>query len=86
MARNYNIGLQTREDVFAFILKYKAKHDGIAPSMREIREAVGISSFSHVKWLLDTLEEEGKIKRGDGARCIEVAGAEWIAPDFARAE
>lgn len=73
-------GLQTREDVYRFILQYKAEHDGIAPSMREIREAVGISSYSHIKWLLDSLEEQGKIKRGDGARYIEVSGAEWIAP------
>lgn len=50
---------------------------GIAPSVREICSAVGLSSTSTVHLHLKTLEERGLIERDAGLkRCIRLVGAE----------
>jgi SOS-response transcriptional repressor LexA len=72
---------ETREDVLKFICRYKRLHDGVAPTYREIMEAVGITSTSVVKYHLSLLEMEGRIVQGDGsARAIEVVGGQWCPP------
>lgn len=61
--------------VFAFVVKYKREHDGIAPTLREIGAAVGISSSSVTNYHLNRLELDGLIRRPYGAtRAIEIVG------------
>ena len=70
----------TAEGVYEFILRYKALHDGVAPTLREIGVACGINSTSVVAYNLGKLEAAGKIKLSGGSRGIEVIGGRWIAP------
>lgn len=63
----------TRSDlVFDYLRQYITAH-GWAPTLREIGEAVGISSTSVVVWHLKRLQREGRIERGTGRqRAIRV--------------
>jgi SOS-response transcriptional repressor LexA len=70
----------TAQGVYEFILRYKQAHDGIAPTLREIGVACGISSTSVVVYNLDKLEAVGKIRLSGRNRAIEVVGGRWIAP------
>ncbi len=45
-----------------FICEYKKEHDGNSPSYREIQEEFGISTISHVKYILVILEKHGAIR------------------------
>ena len=55
------------------ILDYLRTRDGIPPTVREIRDALDISSTSVVFYHLDKLEEQGLISRQPGkARTIQV--------------
>jgi repressor LexA len=51
-----------RREVLTFLESYVAKH-GYPPTCEEIRQAIGLSSKSHVLYYLDLLAEEGKIER-----------------------
>ena len=58
--------------ILTFIDSYIKEH-GYSPTMREIGEAVGISSTSHVSYWIDRLVEEGKItKQKNIARSVRV--------------
>jgi SOS-response transcriptional repressor LexA len=72
-----------RNLVFQFIVRFKAENDGVSPSMREIEEACGLSSLSHVNYYLQRLVRMKKIEIRYGARNIRVVGAEWAAPVMA---
>ena len=50
------------------------RHDGRAPTIREIGAAVHISAPSHVEYVLRKLEEQGYITRDRGARGIRLVG------------
>lgn len=69
--------------VFAYILEYKARHDGNSPTYREILTACNISTLSLVHAYLVNLEAEGLIRRpqkrpGNRSACnIEVIGGRW---------
>lgn len=65
--------------VFDYIVEYKSAHDGIAPSLDDIMQAVGISSKSVAMHHLHKLERNGRIRRPEyGAnRHIEVVGGRW---------
>lgn len=68
------------QEVFDFIVTFKAEHDGLSPSIREIREHCHIASTSTVAYHLDKLEEVGMIEfYGDvgTTRNIMVTGGEW---------
>jgi repressor LexA len=62
------------------ILDYIKQHiqsKGTAPTLRQIADAIGVSSLATVHEHLTTLEEKGLIKRKTGkARSIEVVGDE----------
>jgi repressor LexA len=61
---------------------YKAGHDGVAPSIREIGEACGIPSTSNVKYYLEMLEDEGVIHMdAKSGRTIQVVGGQWVRPE-----
>lgn len=64
------------ETVLRYIIRYKGLNDGLSPSMREIMEACGLRSTSHVDLQLRKLEEAGWISR-NGARGIFVNGGRW---------
>lgn len=70
-----------RDAILDFIVKYKAEHDGVAPTVREIQKATGISSTSVIDYHMLILERDGKIRTERyQPRFIEVVGAEWIPP------
>ncbi len=71
---------QKQNAIFEYI-KDKISQTGVAPSVREIGEAVGLRSTSSVQYNLNALEEAGYIKRDANLkRTIRIAGsAESIA-------
>lgn len=68
-----------KERVYAFLIKYKVKHDGISPSLEEIMNATAIKSASHVNKILKSLEDDGLLRRRGGHRNIDLLGA-WLPP------
>lgn len=65
----------TQRAVFEYIKDVISKR-GIAPSVREIGEAVGLRSTSSVQYNLNTLEEAGYIKRDSNLkRTIRIVGS-----------
>lgn len=71
-------GTYDLERVFYLICDHKSHHDGNAPTRRELVEAIPASSTSVVTYLLEKLEDQGRIKLDDGD--IEVVGAAWHPP------
>ena len=64
--------VKTRDRVYRFVKAY-ARKNGYPPSMREIGDAVGLSSLSSVSHQLAKLEAEGKIERKpNAARTIRI--------------
>ncbi len=59
------------EDIFQWIIDYKAEHDGNSPTIREIMKGTGVKSTSHMVWILDRLVELGQVYRKDGKLCIK---------------
>lgn len=60
-------------DCLRFIARFQRDHEGISPSFDQIKAALDLSSKSVVTWLLDRLEERGRIKRMPGrARAITI--------------
>jgi SOS-response transcriptional repressor LexA len=74
------------EDVFLFIVRFKKRHDGNSPSMREISDECNIPSTSNVNRILTKLQDAGKIEitSGGKSRAIQVVGARWIPPRSAQ--
>lgn len=56
---------------FNFIVRYAAEHRR-SPSVRDIAKALGYASTNAVAQTLDALEAKGYIRRGSGARAIEI--------------
>lgn len=66
---------ETQKAIFKYI-KEAISSRGIAPSVREIGQAVGLRSTSSVQYNLNALEEAGYIKRDTNLkRTIRVAGS-----------
>lgn len=66
------------QQVFDFIVKFKKEHDGNSPSIREIGDAIDVSSTNVVRYYLNGLAQMGKIKyAGKKPRMIEVVGGHW---------
>lgn len=49
------------DDVFRYITRYMASHDGLAPHQSEIASGVGIAEGGHVAWHLNQLSKRGLI-------------------------
>lgn len=45
---------------------------GYPPTIRELAAVLGVTSTSSVAHTLDALTRKGRIRRGPGARCIEI--------------
>lgn len=72
-------------EVYEFILKFKAEHDGNSPSFKDINQACGFKSVSTTSYYIDQLVERGLIKceYEHKSRMIEVVGGQWNAPSSA---
>jgi hypothetical protein len=73
---------QTKErfnEVMIYIRGYKMQYDGCSPSIRQIMKATSYSSISSVKYALERLEQQGKIKFAfvGKSRQIMVIGGKW---------
>mgnify|MGYP001348863787 FL=1 len=69
-----------RELVFAFIVDYKRRHDGLSPGIREIAAGCHLSQ-STVKYHLFMLERANRIHIEGRAR-IQVIGGVWDLPGY----
>lgn len=69
-------------NVYDFIIKFKQTHDGLSPSVVEIRDACQISSTSVVWHCLNSLALLGMIECNYGGknRMISVPGGRWTPP------
>jgi hypothetical protein len=71
------------QEIYAYIVAFKADHDGCAPSYREIKDACGLSNISMVDYYLNGMVKLGLIKRNGNkgsVRMIAVIGGFWTAP------
>lgn len=67
--------------VLAFIVDFKRRCDGCAPTVREIMEGCSFRSTSVVTFYLDRLEAQRRIRRHvERAAGIEVVGGRWVPP------
>lgn len=72
----------TRQKVYAFIVAYKAAHDGNSPTIQEIARGANLSKSGSVIFHLKKLESLGLIKCSNSiSRGIQVVGGKWIAPE-----
>ena len=58
---------ERRDAIVEFVEWYTAQ-EGRAPSLREIADAVGMVSFSSVRWCLQVLEKEGRLVYPGGGK------------------
>ena len=74
------VGIKTRQRIYEFLIQF-FKDNGYAPSVREICQAVDLSSTSSVYNHLMTLERMGKIhiepKEPNKTRSIRIIGYEF---------
>jgi SOS-response transcriptional repressor LexA len=73
--------------VLDFIIEYKRNHDGCAPVIRLIMQAMNFKTPSVITYYLNILESQGKIRRvydddRDAAQSggIMVVGGTWSPP------
>lgn len=63
MARTWSDQTNKKADeVMAYIVDYKAIHDGVPPSIRDIMEELDLSSTSVARYYMSNLERRGKIE------------------------
>lgn len=70
-------GRKTMNAVYEAIVNYTMENL-YPPSIPEIKQLTGINSTSGLQLYLLRLEMEGKIKIGNGARCIKLLGYKLI--------
>lgn len=71
----------TTDTVYEFIVKFKLRHNGNSPTLREIAHGCDLSSNSTVTYHVNKLKEDGRVVVRDGmARSIDVAGSRWLPP------
>ena len=71
----------TRQNIYNYILRFKRRHNGNSPSIREMADAFGLST-SVVSAHLGRLEAIGLIERSSKGECrmISVVGGTWTPP------
>ncbi len=67
---------------YEFLCRFCETYPGSAPTLRAIRDALGISSTATVSKYLNTLARQGKVKRypTGGCRGYVPAGGSWQRP------
>src|SRR4030088_2412137 len=79
-------GLNPRQREILEFLRNHARIHAYPPTVREIGQAVGLSSSSTVQNQLNALEQKGHIRRDPTkSRTVEVVGVELSAPVRLRA-
>lgn len=69
------------QELYDYIVKFKAEHDGNSPTERQIMAALNISSTSVVHYRLAALEDDGRIRRNGGrGQGVSIPGARWLPP------
>jgi len=68
----YFWGVNMGEKILAFVKQF-IEDNGYSPTVREIGQAVGVNSTSHISWWIDKLVIEGKMtKKPNIARSVRV--------------
>lgn len=70
-----------QQEIMMYIKNYTLLN-GIAPTIREIGQAVSLSSSSTVHGHLRKLERDGHLKRTEGARGIRILNPEYSIPFY----
>lgn len=71
--RRFHMLSPRQQEMLDAIVAYKAEHDGVSPTIRELMVAVDLNSTSAVSYHLDRLERKGYIVRQtDRPRTIEI--------------
>ena len=79
MKKGYRKYPNRKDEIFEFIIKFKIGNDGKSPTLRDIIKNTVATSTSVVSDVLDELEEDGKIERGElHERGIRVFGGKWV--------
>ena len=76
MTRNKDTQHPKMFEIFNYLVDYKQKNDGCAPSTAEIKRACNISSTSQVRHYIRMLEADTAIQVR-GTRNIRVNGGSW---------
>lgn len=74
------IRLSKRQQDILTLIQEVIERDGYPPSQREIAHHFGISGHLSVQRHLDALEKKGFIRKGRGARALEVIGQKLGRP------
>jgi repressor LexA len=74
------IPLTKRQQEILTLIQEVIERDGYPPSQREIAQHFGISGHLAVQRHLDGLEKKGYIRKGHGARALEVIGQKQGRP------
>lgn len=80
--RSYDYGR-----VVDFIVAFKKANDGNSPTFREIQAGCGISSLSHTQYILQHLDDEGRIclvGKKHSNRMIKIPGGRWMPGKLAK--
>src|SRR6202012_2761439 len=79
-ARSADSGLTQRQRTILDVIRASVNSRGYPPSIREIGDAVGLTSTSSVAHQLRTLERKGYLRRDPNRpRAVDVRGAEETA-------
>ncbi len=63
-------------DLLRFIEQYMGDHGGVAPTLAEMAEAIGLTSKSGVHRFLSSLERQGLVQRASRqTRSVQLVGA-----------
>jgi hypothetical protein len=66
--------------IYESIVAFKQDHDGVAPTVLEIKKVCGINSTSAVRHYLNSLVLFGMIEWEGEERMISIPGARWMPP------
>ncbi len=81
------VGLTPRQRRVLTVIRESVEHRGYPPSVREIGEAVGLTSTSSVSHQLKALERKGFLRRDPNRpRAVDVRGPEEVAEASAGAD
>lgn len=68
------------QKIYEFVVLFKKEHNGNSPTIRQIGDAIGVSSTSQVNHYLDVMVKHGMLTRDGKFRMIGVPGGVWLAP------
>jgi hypothetical protein len=68
-------------EVLDYFIQYQERHLGVPPTLREVVEALGLSSTSVARDVVKGMVRDGLLCQvGDGSRCYVVRGGRWLPP------